>query len=71
MCKCPFWSTKEEYISCYRECPMNLAEKKGDCPFKEHLNESRLKFKDIIVEDFAYASERYYDFDRVDSMSNY
>lgn len=62
MSKCPFWSTGKEKIECYDECPMNtIVLEEESCPFREYLSDAKMKFKDIVGDDFAYSSEDYED----------
>lgn len=50
MSKCPFWSTGKDRVECNTECPMNTLALEDNCPFKEYVSDSKLKFKDIVKE---------------------
>lgn len=63
MSKCPFWSTANQKISCYSECPMNpLVTLEEVCPFKECESAGKINYKDIIDEDYVYSQENMYEF---------
>lgn len=71
MSKCPFWSTTREKVSCYNECPMNKSIQEDEiCPFKEHLT-TKLIYKDIINEDYAYSQDEYFGYNLTDNIINY
>lgn len=63
MSKCPFWSTAKSKVECYSDCPMNVValNEEENCPFKEYLSVSKIKFKDIVREDFAYAQDKIFE----------
>ncbi|MGG7178658.1 hypothetical protein ACQPU1_13740 [Clostridium paraputrificum] len=72
MSKCPFWSTTKSKVECYSECPMNRMDLKEDnCPFKEYLSESKIKFKDIVSEDFAYSQDKVFELEFAEETSNF
>ena len=63
MSKCPFWSTGMEKVECYKECPMNrFFSIEENCPFKEHLLNSKISFKGIEEYDYRFNEERGFDF---------
>lgn len=67
---CPFWSNNKEKVACNKECPMHPAINKGDdCAFQDCL-ESNINYKDII-EDFAYAEDKYSGYTFKKEMTNY
>lgn len=43
---CPFWSTKNEIVECYEECPMHMSNTKEECVFKELLIEDEFLIED-------------------------
>ncbi|MBB6622781.1 hypothetical protein [Clostridium gasigenes] len=72
MSKCPFWSTKKERVNCYDECPMNgMVSQKEACPFKKVLDETKIAYKDIENENFAYSQEKHGEYDFFKKMSSY
>ena len=59
MSKCPFWSTVKDRVECNTECPMNTLSLEDNCPFKEYVSDSKLKFKDIVKEEYDYSEETF------------
>ncbi len=58
MSKCPFWSTEKKLIECNNSCPMNdFFSIKDNCPFKEYLEDSGIKIKEIDEGDYSYREE--------------
>jgi hypothetical protein len=54
MSKCPFWSTGIQKVECYEECPMDsFFSIKENCPFKEHLVNSKISIKGIQEYDYV------------------
>ena len=59
MSKCPFWSTGKDRIECNTECPMNTLALEENCPFREYVSDSKLKYKDIVKEEYDYSEETF------------
>lgn len=58
MSKCPFWSTGKEKIECSSSCPMNdFFSIKDNCPFKEYLEDSGIKIKEIDEGNYFFDEE--------------
>lgn len=58
MSKCPFWSTVNEKVECYKECPMEtFFSIEDNCPFKEYLSGSKISFKGIEELDYSLEDE--------------
>ncbi|MDP4088764.1 MAG: hypothetical protein Q8930_05775 [Bacillota bacterium] len=60
MCQCPFLSTVEEKITCFKECAFFQYEgcSNGEgCPFKKIKSGKPINIKDIIGIDFNYDDE--------------
>ncbi len=64
MNQCPFLSTVEEKIPCFKECGFFEFEgSNGDgCPFKKVKNTKSINIKEIISMDFNYDNEEDKDF---------
>ena len=43
---CPFWSTKNQIVEWYEECPMHISNTKEECVFKELLIEDEFLIED-------------------------
>lgn len=55
MSQCPFLSTMEEKVICYKECALYEYEGSGDgCPFKRLKSRKVINIKDIITIDYTY-----------------
>lgn len=63
MSKCPFWSTGIEKVECYKGCPMDrFFSIEENCPFKEHLSNSKISIKGIEEYDYRFNEDRGFDF---------
>ena len=72
MSKCPFWSSSNERVNCYNECPMhNITNESESCPFKEHLNSSKASMVNSLNEELFYSQERYLNYEEEDKVINY
>lgn len=73
MRKCPFWSTNNEKVNCYKECPMNpISNENEGCPFNEVSSLNReVKFVDSINEDLFYTQDRYLNYEDDSKVINY
>lgn len=58
MCQCPFLSTQEEKITCFKECALFEYEGNGDgCPFKKAKAVKTINIKEIVSLDLSYDNE--------------
>ncbi|NLP27946.1 MAG: hypothetical protein GX370_04130 [Clostridia bacterium] len=58
MCQCPFLSTAEEKVTCFKECSFYEYEDDGSgCPFKKIKSIKSINIKDIIGLDGVYDRE--------------
>lgn len=58
MCQCPFLSTAEEKVACYKECALFEYETSGEgCPFKKVKAVKLINIKDIISLDMNYVDD--------------
>lgn len=68
MSKCPFWSTKNQVVDCYKECPMLISENgeqdDDQCVFHGCSSSTDISFKDIIKEDYDFLNLSSYDEDK-------
>lgn len=69
MSKCPFWSTANEKVHCYSECPMNpVISLEEVCPFQECATVNKINFKDIVDENFAYSQDNVFEFEGISDL---
>ncbi|MDV4150930.1 hypothetical protein R0131_08785 [Clostridium sp. AL.422] len=73
MSKCPFWSTKNERINCYSDCPMHAEINESElCPFKEFLvSGTKISLADNLNDDLFYSQDKYLKYDEDDRVINY
>lgn len=71
MSKCPFWSKKNDKVSCNCECPMHPAMNNEEiCPFIEVSLTTKIISNEYIEDDFAYTQDNLYDFS-YSALGNY
>lgn len=73
MRKCPFWSTNNEKVNCYKECPMNPISNENEvCPFREVISLNKgVNFVDNMDEDLFYSQDRYLNYKDHNKVMNY
>ncbi|MDT8715206.1 hypothetical protein IAI10_00730 [Clostridium sp. 19966] len=58
MSLCPFLSTSDEKINCYKECPFYHYEEDSEgCPFRKSKAKSTINMKEIAGFDLTYDNE--------------
>ncbi len=66
MSQCPFWSTSDQKVNCYKECPFFIQkesiDEQDECPFKLLDVKHNFKIKDLLEYDIDKISNEEDDF---------
>lgn len=51
MCQCPFWSTANHKVNCFKDCAFYSEKISEECPFKLYEDKHSFNIKDIFEYD--------------------